>query len=610
MRPNLHPKIPTPVLKKTTREWILSLIFYTICLSVCTGTGIPGSDNNFYPRFICTPIPANADPECFPTAGGPGGPSNQQHSGPNGNSNGWWGMSEEAKATILHLRESLVQQKETILNQRETIRELMAKLNLCEGFNRGMGNHDDHPHHTPAHLTHHAYTATPDNNPLGWVVPDDHQGNHGMEPVHYGDGIEGHHRGKSALSEKHVSGVRTPSDSSTPEQMSRMLQTLKEQLANLQTRNTSSTYSSSLKDLLQRKINALEQQMQHYSASLASANHSDHDDDDSHHGDDHDDSHHEGHHDGRDHEDHDDPHDDDNHHDDDHHGDNHHDDSHDDSHHNDHRHDNGHQDNSHHDNSYHGNDISGHSLQRLPYQLQGHREAPDGVQSKLDAVLNHLQHRLADTGSRKMSKADEAFQISFPMRTNYMYSRIKSTLLHEIFSLTLCLWMKAGLGPGLGTPFSYSVPGQANELVLIEWGNNPMELLIDDKAVTLPLSLNDGKWHHVCVTWSTRDGLWEAYQDGVKRGSGENLSPWHPIKPGGVFILGQEQDTLGGRFDATQAFVGEISDVQMWSQVLTPHDIYNLASCGGHITGDIIAWSESAVEIHGGVTKHPFDPCQ
>lgn len=76
----------------------------------------------------------------------------------------------------------------------------------------------------------------------------------------------------------------------------------------------------------------------------------------------------------------------------------------------------------------------------------------------------------------------DAFQISFPMRTNYMYGRVKRTLLQEIFALTLCLWIKAGSGPGLGTPFSYSAPGQSNELVLIEWGNNPMELLIDDKV--------------------------------------------------------------------------------------------------------------------------------
>lgn len=35
--------------------------------------------------------------------------------------------------------------------------------------------------------------------------------------------------------------------------------------------------------------------------------------------------------------------------------------------------------------------------------------------------------------------------------------------------------------------------------------------------------------------------MWEAFQDGEKLGTGENLAPWHPIKPGGVIILGQEQ---------------------------------------------------------------------
>lgn len=66
-----------------------------------------------------------------------------------------------------------------------------------------------------------------------------------------------------------------------------------------------------------------------------------------------------------------------------------------------------------------------------------------------------------------------------------MYARMKRSVINELFALTICLWVKAGTGPGLGTPFSYAVPGQANELVLIEWGNNPMELLINDK-VKLP----------------------------------------------------------------------------------------------------------------------------
>lgn len=57
----------------------------------------------------------------------------------------------------------------------------------------------------------------------------------------------------------------------------------------------------------------------------------------------------------------------------------------------------------------------------------------------------------------------------------------------------------------------------------------------------LPFVINDGKWHHICIAWTTRDGVWEAYQDGVLRGNGENLAPYHPIKHQGVLVIGQEQ---------------------------------------------------------------------
>lgn len=55
------------------------------------------------------------------------------------------------------------------------------------------------------------------------------------------------------------------------------------------------------------------------------------------------------------------------------------------------------------------------------------------------------------------------------------------------------------------------------------------------------MDVRDGRWHHICISWTTRDGQWEAYQDGEKLGAGDNLAAWHPIKPGGVIILGQEQ---------------------------------------------------------------------
>lgn len=61
------------------------------------------------------------------------------------------------------------------------------------------------------------------------------------------------------------------------------------------------------------------------------------------------------------------------------------------------------------------------------------------------------------------------------------------------------------------------------------------------QVAQLPLSLPQDEWQHICVSWTLRDGVWKAYQGGKMKGRGEGLAAWHPIKPGGVLILGQEQ---------------------------------------------------------------------
>lgn len=66
-----------------------------------------------------------------------------------------------------------------------------------------------------------------------------------------------------------------------------------------------------------------------------------------------------------------------------------------------------------------------------------------------------------------------------------MYAKVKKSL-PEMYAFTVCMWLKSNASPGVGTPFSYAVHGQANELVLIEWGNNPMEILINDKVGAPP----------------------------------------------------------------------------------------------------------------------------
>ncbi|XP_050021599.1 neuronal pentraxin receptor [Alexandromys fortis] len=237
----------------------------------------------------------------------------------------------------------------------------------------------------------------------------------------------------------------------------------------------------------------------------------------------------------------------------------------------------------------------------------GSHQQRQEVEKELDA----LQGRVAELehGSSAYSPPD-AFKVSIPIRNNYMYARIRKAL-PELYAFTACMWLRSRSGgTGQGTPFSYSVPGQANEIVLLEAGPEPMELLINDKVAQLPLSLKDSNWHHICIAWTTRDGLWSAYQDGELRGSGENLAAWHPIKPHGILILGQEQDTLGGRFDATQAFVGDIAQFNLWDHVLTPAQVLGMANCTGPLMGNVLPWEDKLVEAFGGAKKASFDVCK
>ncbi|KAM8841383.1 uncharacterized protein AB9W97_001723 isoform 2-T2 [Spinachia spinachia] len=656
------------------------ILYYFLSCAVSVTGSLPGIEYDYgiSPKFVCTPIPPEADPSCYSPPSVPhGSSSNGQTSGHNGSSRRGV-MSDEAKATILHLRESLVRQKETILDQRETIRELTAKLTLCEGFGSHHGTDRHDSHHENHHDTHHD-TNHRDGH------PEDHRGHHGghhaPSPSHHAPSTyhsgDHHHPHGGHRSDPHQR--KAPSygkhSSFSPEQTGKTLQTLKERLESLQARNSSSSYSSSLRELLQRKITALEEQLHSYYQDHHDDHRDDHHDDhrgNGRHDDHHDDNHGTGHRDNHHYDlrgtgrrdDHHDDHRGSGHHDDhrsshhsthhssnrnnhrgdhhdryhdhhydwhnsrqrSHHGnhhsphhDEHHDDhryyddhpdGHHDAHHNDH-YDDHHDDHHDHDGdrhddrreSRHGND---HNPRPLPFGSKETTLRGPG-HGKLETVLSQLHHSHTDHG--KKLKTPNAFLLDFPLKTNYMYGKMKRSLVNELFALTVCLWLKAGAGPGLGTPFSYAAPGQANELVLMEWGSNPMELLICDKAVTLPITMADGKWHHVCVTWTTRDGVWEAYQDGVKKGSGQNLSAWRPIEPGGTFILGQEQDTMGGRFDVTQSFVGEMSDLQFWSRVLPASEISTQATCGGHLVGDVMSWSEESVELHGGLAEVPFDPC-
>lgn len=76
-----------------------------------------------------------------------------------------------------------------------------------------------------------------------------------------------------------------------------------------------------------------------------------------------------------------------------------------------------------------------------------------------------------------------------------------------------------------------------------------------------------------------------------------------------LFLL--PQDTLGGGFDATQAYVGELANLNIWNRKLSVSEIKNLASCANKApAGNVFSWTESNIEIFGGATKWTFEACR
>ncbi|KAJ7992111.1 hypothetical protein DPEC_G00275160 [Dallia pectoralis] len=245
--------------------------------------------------------------------------------------------------------------------------------------------------------------------------------------------------------------------------------------------------------------------------------------------------------------------------------------------------------------------------ERKALRLESQRHKED-----IDQGINSLHHRIAglEEGLSETSYPDQDYKLSLPARTNYMYAVLRQAV-PELRAFTACLWLRP-TGFGLGTPFSYSVAEQPNELVFIQGRHTPVELLINDKVAQLPLNVSRGSWHHICVTWSQRGGVWQAFQGGRRTGQGQGLAAWHNVRPGGVLVLGQEQDTLGGRFDSAQALVGEMSQWNLWERVLTSKEVSSLASCSRHIPkplGAVATWADRNVEVFGGASKVPGGPC-
>lgn len=141
---------------------------------------------------------------------------------------------------------------------------------------------------------------------------------------------------------------------------------------------------------------------------------------------------------------------------------------------------------------------------------------------------------------------------------------------YDFTQITAEFWMNTDDTVKNGSPISCSKSGEAaNEFLIYNYRN--FRIYVDNGYVDTGVSANDGKWHHIAVTWRRSDGSVKLFKDGVEAYSG-TLKQGVTIHLGNV-IVGQEQDSFRGGFDSSQEFIGTIDEVRIWDTALSADQI-------------------------------------
>ncbi|XP_054854416.1 C-reactive protein-like [Eublepharis macularius] len=187
----------------------------------------------------------------------------------------------------------------------------------------------------------------------------------------------------------------------------------------------------------------------------------------------------------------------------------------------------------------------------------------------------------------------------FPVASDTAYVVLKTIVQRPLTGFTLCMRFYTELTRTFSL-FSYASERNYNEILIFVEKPNKYSLYLSDRAVTfdIPEKMTAKLGgEHICVSWESDTGLVEFWMNGQPMVR-KSLKKGHSISTEASIILGQEQDSLGGGFDIDQSFVGEITDMYMWSRVLSPDEVvhtwYNEA-----LPDCLINWRSLSYNITG-----------
>uniref|UniRef100_UPI00356B17CC FG-GAP-like repeat-containing protein n=1 Tax=Pontiella sp. TaxID=2837462 RepID=UPI00356B17CC len=158
-------------------------------------------------------------------------------------------------------------------------------------------------------------------------------------------------------------------------------------------------------------------------------------------------------------------------------------------------------------------------------------------------------------------------------------------------AFTAEFWMKTADTSKDGSPFSYARSGQDNEVLLFDYRN--FDPHVGGSSYATGVGANNDRWNHIAWTWDSITGTSLFYKNGELVHSNGNWRTAYNITQNGAFVVGQDQDSLGGGFATGQAFLGEIDELRIWDTVRSPSEIQSTmgTSLAGNESGLAGYWN-------------------
>ncbi|XP_062444573.1 pentraxin-4 [Rhea pennata] len=188
----------------------------------------------------------------------------------------------------------------------------------------------------------------------------------------------------------------------------------------------------------------------------------------------------------------------------------------------------------------------------------------------------------------------------FPNASTENVAVFRTGLRAGLRALSLCAWVSTP-APYLGTLLSYATEDDDSKLVVHGRDRGlpgSVHFIIGDGEFReLPVApLLDGKWHHLCLIWSSDQGQYRFYVDRRLLAAGSGFRQGYEIPAGGSLVLGQEQDEVGGDFDPSEAFVGQLAGLALWSRALMPGEVAGMATGRGLPPGPLLTLADASLQ--------------